>query len=130
PLIIGMGLAWSQSAEPSSADAAINGQVPIAQVEGVSEYQLENGLRVVLAPEPSKPNITVNMTYLVGARHENYGQTGMAHLLEHLLFRGTPSMPDALGEFSRRGLAANGSTNAARTNYYANLAAHPDTHRK
>lgn len=127
PLIIGMGLAWSQSAEPSSADAAINGQVPIVQVEGVSEYQLENGLRVVLAPEPSKPNITVNMTYLVGARHENYGQTGMAHLLEHLLFRGTPSMPDALGEFSRRGLAANGSTSADRTNYYASFAADADT---
>lgn len=110
--------AWGQASQPLQ---------PVTQVEGVSEYHLDNGLRLVLAPEPSKPNITVNMTYLVGARHENYGQTGMAHLLEHLLFRGTPSMPDALGEFSRRGLAANGSTSADRTNYYASFAADPDT---
>src|SRR3546814_6831317 len=67
------------------------------------------------------------MTYLVGARHENYGQTGMAHLLEHLLFRGTPSMRNALAEFSKRGLAANGSTTSDRTNYYASFAANPET---
>src|SRR3546814_20595975 len=67
------------------------------------------------------------MTYLVGARHENYGQTGMAHLLEHLLFRGTPSMRNALAEFSKRGLAANGSTTSHRTNYYARFAANPET---
>lgn len=91
-------------------------------VEGVTEYRLENGLRIVLAPDPSKANTTVNMTYLVGSRHENYGQTGMAHLLEHMLFRGTPSLRNALAEFSRRGLAANGTTNADRTNYYATFA--------
>ncbi|HUH87797.1 MAG TPA: pitrilysin family protein [Pusillimonas sp.] len=96
-------------------------------VEGTTQYTLENGLRVLLTPDPSKPNVTVNMTYLVGSRHENYGQTGMAHLLEHMLFRGTPSLPNALGEFSRRGLRANGSTSSDRTNYYASFAADPDT---
>ena len=96
-------------------------------VEGVTEYRLNNGLRVLLAPDASKPTTTVNMTYLVGSRHENYGQTGMAHLLEHLLFRGTPSIRNALGEFSKRGLAANGSTSSDRTNYYASFAADPDT---
>lgn len=50
-------------------------------VEGVTQYTLDNGLRLVLAPDDSKPTTTVNMTYLVGSRHENYGQTGMAHLL-------------------------------------------------
>lgn len=99
----------------------------VTQVEGVTEYRLDNGLQVLLAPDASKPNTTVNMTYRVGARHENYGQTGMAHLLEHMLFRGTPSLPDALGEFSRRGLQANGTTSADRTNYYASFAADPDT---
>ena len=91
-------------------------------IEGVSEYRLKNGLRILFAPDQSKANTTVNMTYLVGSRHENYGQTGMAHLLEHMLFRGTPTLRNALGEFSRRGLAANGTTNADRTNYYATFA--------
>lgn len=99
----------------------------IASVEGVTEYQLDNGLTVLLAPDESRPNTTVNMTYFVGSRHENYGQTGMAHLLEHMLFRGTPSMPNALGEFSKRGLAANGTTSVDRTNYYATFAANPET---
>lgn len=99
----------------------------ITRVEGVTEYHLDNGLRILLAPDASKPNTTVNMTYLVGSRHENYGQTGMAHLLEHMLFRGTPSLPNALAEFSRRGLQANGSTSSDRTNYYASFAADPDT---
>src|SRR5690606_35514091 len=96
-------------------------------VEGVTEYSLKNGLRVLLAPDDSKPTTTVNMTYLVGARHENYGQTGMAHLLEHLLFRGTPSIHNALAEFSKRGLEANGSTTGDRTNYYASFAANTET---
>src|SRR3546814_2590044 len=51
----------------------------------------------------------------------------MAHLLEHMLFRGTPSLPNALAEFSRRGLRANGSTSSDRTNYYASFAADPET---
>lgn len=96
-------------------------------VEGVTEYRLENGLRILLAPDDSKASTTVNMTYLVGSRHENYGQTGMAHLLEHMLFRGTPTLRNALAEFSRRGLAANGTTNADRTNYFASFAADADT---
>src|SRR3546814_11980033 len=51
----------------------------------------------------------------------------MAHLLEHMLFRGTPTLRNALAEFSRRGLAANGSTSSDRTNYYASFAANPET---
>ncbi len=96
-------------------------------VEGITEYRLDNGLRVLLAPDASKPTTTVNMTYLVGSRHENYGETGMAHLLEHMLFKGTPSIRNALGEFSRRGLQANGSTSGDRTNYFASFAADPQT---
>lgn len=99
----------------------------VASVEGVSEYRLDNGLRVIFAPDESRSNTTVNMTYLVGSRHENYGQTGMAHLLEHMLFRGTPNMPNALAEFSKRGLAANGTTSADRTNYFATFAADEET---
>jgi hypothetical protein len=94
----------------SSASWAVNpppGVTAMQSVEGVTEYRLEsNGLRILLAPDDSKPSTTVNMTYLVGSRHENYGETGMAHLLEHMLFKGTPNMPNALGEFSKRGLAS------------------------
>src|SRR3979490_1395609 len=57
-----------------------------ASVEGITEYTFPNGLRVLLFPDPSNPKVTVNMTVLVGSRHEGYGETGMAHLLEHLLF--------------------------------------------
>ena len=104
------------------------GVVQVTSVEGITEYRLEaNGLRILLAPDDSKPTTTVNMTYLVGSRHENYGETGMAHLLEHMLFKGTPNTPNALGEFSKRGLQANGSTSTDRTNYYASFAANPDT---
>src|SRR5690606_41240439 len=92
-------------------------------IEGVTEYRLQNGLRILLAPDQSKANTTVNMTYMVGSRHENYGQTGMANLLEHMLFRGTPSLRNALGEFSRRGLAANGTSYPDVNNYYTTCSA-------
>ena len=58
----------------------------ITAVEGITEYTLPNGLHVLLFPDASKPNVTVNMTYMVGSRLEGYGETGMAHLLEHMLF--------------------------------------------
>src|SRR5688572_26451386 len=65
----------------------------LASVEGITEYQLDNGLRLLLYPDHSRPKVTVNMTVLVGSRHEGYGETGMAHLLEHMVFKGTPTHP-------------------------------------
>jgi len=64
-------------------------QQRIASVEGITEYRLPNGLRVLLFPDQSKPTVTVNVTYLVGSAQEGYGETGMAHLLEHLQFKGS-----------------------------------------
>ncbi len=87
-------------------------------VEGITEYRLPNGLRVLLFPDQSKPTVTVNITYLVGSRHENYGETGMAHLLEHLVFKGTPKIPQLDKEFNKRGMRPNGTTWLDRTNYY------------
>ncbi|MFM2398358.1 MAG: hypothetical protein RL341_515 [Pseudomonadota bacterium] len=97
-----------------------------AEVEGVEEYRLANGLQVLLVPDDSKPTVTVNVTYRVGSRHENYGETGMAHLLEHLIFKGTPTTKDAWAEFTKRGLRANGSTWYERTNYFASFAYNED----
>ena len=90
----------------------------VTSVEGITEYRLANGLRVLLFPDQSKPTITVNVTYLVGSRHENYGETGMAHLLEHLVFKGTPKNPSIDKEFNKRGMRMNASTSLDRTNYF------------
>jgi len=98
-----------------------------ASVEGITEYRLPNGLQVLLVPDASKPTATVNVTYRVGSRHENYGETGMAHLLEHLLFKGTPTTPAPWSEFTQRGLRANGTTSHDRTNYFATFSANNDT---
>ena len=90
----------------------------ITSVEGITEYRLSNGLRVLLYPEQSKPVINVNITYLVGSRQESYGETGMAHLLEHLMFKGTPTHRNIPDELSLHGAKVNGSTTTDRTNYY------------
>ncbi len=92
-------------------------------IEGISEYTLGNGLRVLLFPDPTKPTVTVNLTYGVGSVHENYGQTGMAHLLEHLLFKGTPKHDDISGEMKRRGINFNATTSLDRTNYFSSFPA-------
>lgn len=89
-----------------------------ASVEGITEYRLPNGLKVLLFPDSSRPTVTVNVTYLVGSRHENYGETGMAHLLEHLMFKGAKKNPDITRQFADRGMDFNGTTSLDRTNYY------------
>ena len=94
------------------------------EVEGVSEYLLSNNCRVVFVPDESSNSITVNMTVLVGSRHEGYGEAGMAHLLEHMLFKGTPSHGNIDKELKERGvLDMNGTTDFDRTNYYETLPA-------
>jgi zinc protease len=90
----------------------------IVSVEGITEYQLENGLRLLLYPDSSRPKTTVNMTVLVGSRHEGYGETGMAHLLEHMVFKGTPTHPDIPKVLREHGAQFNGTTSADRTNYF------------
>src|SRR5947207_13994174 len=74
--------------KPMAAAPATAQMQPVRSVEGIVEYRLANGLQVLLAPDDAKPTTTVNLTYRVGSRQENYGETGMAHLLEHLLFKG------------------------------------------
>jgi zinc protease len=98
----------------------------VTSVEGITEYSLDNGLKVLLFPDPSKPTITVNITYLVGSRHEGYGEAGMAHLLEHMVFKGTPKHPNIMQELTERGARPNGTTWYDRTNYYETFAASDD----
>ncbi len=93
----------------------------VQTVEGITEYKLSNGLRILLAPDAANDRVTVNMIYMVGSRHEGYGETGMAHLLEHLIFKGSPKTPDPKSDFGRRGFTFNGTTSVDRTNYFASF---------
>src|SRR6476620_778350 len=95
----------------------------ITSVEGITEYRLENGLTVLLFPDLTKQTATVNVTYLVGSRHEGYGETGMAHLLEHMLFLGSKNHPKTVEEFRQHGARWNGTTDVDRTNYFETFSA-------
>ncbi len=90
----------------------------VTSVEGIHEYTMPNGLQVLLFPDSAQARVTVNVTYHVGSMHENYGETGMAHLLEHLLFKGTPDHPAIPKDFAERGMGFNGTTWLDRTNYF------------
>jgi len=118
-------LAWPAAAQkksgtPQKSTAAAPASAPkkITSVEGITEYELGNGMRVLLFPDPSQPKITVNITYKVGSRMEGYGETGMAHLLEHLLFKGSTKHPNIPQELTSHGASPNGTTWYDRTNYF------------
>jgi zinc protease len=80
-------------------------------------------MRVLLIPDRSKPIVTLNMTVFVGSRHEGYGEAGMAHLLEHMMFKGTNKYPNIPELLKQRGASFNGTTWLDRTNYYETLPA-------
>ena len=121
----GKSKAESQSPEASKLQdkPALPAPVKVTSVEGITEYKLANGLRVLLFPDQSKQTITVNITYQVGSKDENYGETGMAHLLEHLVFKGTPNHPNIPQELTAHGARPNGTTWVDRTNYFETFAA-------
>lgn len=102
------------------------GVVAGPSVGGISEYKLPNGLTVLLFPDETQAKLTVNITYLVGSRHENYGETGSAHLLEHMLFKGSPKVTDVSAEYTKRGAQWNAITRTDITNYYGVFAASDD----
>ena len=118
-----ISLTASIAISAQSAAPLPKGVERVTSVEGITEYRLPNGLKILLFPDQTKQNITVNVTYLVGSRHENYGETGMAHLLEHMVFKGTPKHPEIAKEMTAHGARWNGSTNYDRTNYYQTFGA-------
>jgi zinc protease len=87
---------------------------------------LDNGMQVVVHEDPSAPLVAVHLMYHVGSKDEPPGRTGLAHLLEHLLFEGTENCPK--GAFDRLleevGGSNNGSTWLDRTNYYETVPSH------
>jgi zinc protease len=111
-------LATMMAAAPAAAQqGGLAGEIPH------ETYRLENGLRVILAPDPSATAVAVNVWYDVGSRHERPGRTGFGHLFEHLMFEGSERVPR--GTFDRLINEAGGSANASitedRTNYFATV---------
>jgi len=88
-------------------------------------FTLDNGLRVVLAPDTSAPVVAVSVHYDVGFRSEPVGRTGFAHLFEHLMFQGSESLPklEHFRVVQGSGGTFNGSTHFDYTDYYEVLPA-------
>ena len=115
------------SASPATpASAETPGFAKVGSVEGITEYRLPNGLQVLFLPDASQPKVTVNLTIFVGSRHEGYGETGMAHLLEHMVFKGCPKFPDVPKALRDHGAQFNGTTWTDRTNYFETMPASDD----
>ena len=87
--------------------------------QNIEEYKLDNGLRVILAPNDKENKVFMNTIYLTGALNDPQGKGGMAHLLEHLAFKGTENVKGE--EFQRRldqySLMSNASTDYYSTKY-------------
>ncbi len=118
------------AASPAQAQNTValpQGVKRVQTVEGITEYRLTNGLKVLLAPDVADDRVNVNLTYMVGTRHEGAGEGGMAHLLEHLIFKGTPTTPNAATAMREHGFTFNATTAADRTNYYATFASNQES---
>jgi zinc protease len=124
-LVTAIAVAAAFVASATVAGAPLPAPTPIREVEGVQEFRLANGLQVLLIPDASKPTVTVNVTYRVGSRMEGYGETGMAHLLEHMVFKTTNLYANVGAELSKRGMQFNGSTSSDRTNYFETFPSDP-----
>ena len=127
PLLALAGAACLAGPVPGRAAPAAEGYTHIKSVGGIDEYRLDqNGLQVLLMPEKSAPVITFMVTYRVGSRNEVTGTTGATHLLEHLMFKGTPNFNREKGNnvdqlLERTGAIYNATTWLERTNYYQTL---------
>ncbi len=104
------------------APVAVAAEKGIPRLE-FSDQRLENGLRVIIAPDRTAPVFSIALTYNAGARNERPGRTGFAHLFEHMMFQGSENV--GKGEhfilLFNNGGNMNGTTNEDRTNYYEEL---------
>lgn len=126
--LLALAAAASLTAAAAALSApAVEGFSHVKSLGGIDEYRLDqNGLQVLLMPERSAPVVTFMVTYRVGSRNEVTGTTGATHLLEHLMFKGTPRFNRALGTgidqlLERAGAIYNATTWLDRTNYYETL---------
>jgi zinc protease len=128
PILPALALSLLLGASPGFAKPAAPGKPELVrELGGISEYRLPNGLQILLFPDEAQSTTTVNITYRVGSRYESLGEYGMAHLLEHLLFKGTPAHKDIPAEFAQHAMRFNGTTTADRTNYFSSFNADEKT---
>ncbi|MBX3591723.1 MAG: insulinase family protein [Burkholderiaceae bacterium] len=106
------GDAGAATAQPSTASRA----APAARASGVFERTLPNGMKVIVREDRRAPTVVHLVMYRVGSMDEVNGTTGVAHVLEHMMFKGTKAVP--AGEFSRRVAALGGRENAFTTRDY------------
>ena len=123
PALLVAGLVGTVPAQAPPGPALPAGVTKGVTVEGITQYALPNGLQILLLPDASQPKVTVNLTVFVGSRHEGYGETGMAHLLEHMVFKGCPKFPDVPKALRDHGANFNGTTWLDRTNYFETMPA-------
>jgi zinc protease len=94
-------------------------RTPSEKIE-FTEFELDNGLKVVLSRDTTIPSVAINIAYHVGSKDEEPNKTGFAHLFEHLMFEGSKHVPP--GDYDRLSLLAGGENNAYttedKTNYY------------
>ena len=96
----------------------------VREIEGVQQYKLSNGTKVLLYKDSSATTFTLNVTVRVGARHETNSETGLSHLLEHMLVRGTESFQQIPEMLNQRGaLRMNGSASRDRIRFFETLPA-------
>ncbi|WP_051710424.1 M16 family metallopeptidase [Andreprevotia chitinilytica] len=107
----------SEASAPSATATPIaTAPAPVAAPEALLDTTLDNGLRVVIQPDHRAPIAMVQMWYRVGSIDEPTGKSGLSHLLEHMMFKGTPTVP--AGQFSFKTSKIGGYTNAATTQDY------------
>ncbi len=127
-IVVSCLICTAGNSQPASAQqeavALPDGIEMVTSIEGIEEFKIDNGIKLLLLPDDSKPQFTINVTVNVGSRHEGYGESGMAHLLEHMLFKGTEKYLDTPKHLKDRGvLNMNGTTWFDRTNYFETLPA-------
>ncbi|MCC6875967.1 MAG: insulinase family protein [Sandaracinaceae bacterium] len=118
---LGVGtVAWAQ--QRTGAETAARTGSPLARLP-IRRERLDNGLRLVLSPDPTIPTIAIAVYYDVGSRNEQRGRSGFAHLFEHMMFEGSENVDkgEHFALVMNRGGSLNGTTNHDRTNYFETL---------
>ncbi|MEY4139051.1 MAG: hypothetical protein RLZZ371_1233 [Pseudomonadota bacterium] len=124
PALTRFGIAWLAWATLSTASAQTP-SAPVAPTVQAQQFTLSNGMSLIVKPDRRAPTAVHMVWVRVGSMDEVDGSSGVAHVLEHMMFKGTPSVP--VGEFSRRVAALGGRENAFTsldyTGYYQQIPA-------
>lgn len=110
-------------AEPPMAALELR---PEARAAGFSAYTLPNGFKIILVPFATASTARAELVIKTGSLVEGYGETGMAHLLEHMLFKSAGARADIKSDLTRLGARWNATTTADRTSFSEVFPADPD----